>query len=231
TAADRRNSAQAGSVPDDPWADFLADPAHYLALLAELGVLGDDGEAALGDLPDQIVEAVRAFRLDTSLLRATLRGYQDFAARFALVQHKTLIGDEMGLGKTVEALAVATHLSAGDKGAHHLVVCPAAVVTNWVRETEKHTRLPAHRLHGTGREPAAKQWRGGGGVAVSTFETLAWLEQAHPSLPALSLVIVDEAHYIKNPGAQRSRRSAALIEAADHAVLLTGTPMENRIDE
>src|SRR5699024_2517087 len=41
----------------------------------------------------------------------------------------------------------------------------------------------------------------------------------------------DEAHYIKNPGAQRSRRSAALIEAADHAVLLTGTPMENRIDE
>lgn len=231
TAADRRHSAQAGSVPADPWSDFLADPARYLALLAELGALGDDGDAARGDLPDQIVEAVRAFRLDTSLLRVTLRGYQDFAARFALVQHKTLIGDEMGLGKTVEALAVATHLSAGARGAHHLVMCPAAVVTNWVRETEKHTRLPAHRLHGTGRDLAAEEWISSGGVAVTTFETLAWLEQQHPTLPALSLVIVDEAHYIKNPAAQRSQRSAALIEAADYAVLLTGTPMENRIDE
>lgn len=55
---------------------------------------------------------MRAFRLDTSLLTAALRGHQSFGARFALVQGKVVIGDEMGLGKTVEALAVLTHLAA-----------------------------------------------------------------------------------------------------------------------
>ena len=74
-----------------------------------------------------------------SHLKASLRGYQSFGARFAIVQRKVIIGDEMGLGKTVESLAVLTHLRA--KGSHHfLVVCPAAVVTNWVREVSCQVR-------------------------------------------------------------------------------------------
>ncbi len=52
---------------------------------------------------------------NTQHLSASLRGYQSFGARFALVQRKVIIGDEMGLGKTVEALAVLAHLRA--KGA------------------------------------------------------------------------------------------------------------------
>ncbi len=118
---------------DDPWDDFLARPADYFAMLAELGFLTEDEQKTHGDLPDEIVEAVRALELNTEHLTASLRGYQSFGARFALVQRKVIIGDEMGLGKTVEALAVLAHLRA--KGAHHfLVVCPAAVVTNWIRE-------------------------------------------------------------------------------------------------
>lgn len=224
--ADARDAAQSS----DPWDDFMARPADYFALLAELGFITEDDEKTHGDLPVEIVEAVREFELKGDFLTASLRGYQSFAAKFALVQRKVIIGDEMGLGKTVEAIAVLTHLRA--KGSHHfLVVCPAAVVTNWVREVAAKSTLSAHRLHGSDRQWAAKNWIRNGGVAVTTFETLPWLKANVASMPQLGCVVADEAHYIKNPDALRTQRTVRLTESCERAVFLTGTPLENRIDE
>lgn len=223
--ADARDAATSG----DPWEDFLARPADYFALLAELGFITEDDEKTHGDLPTEIIEAVRDFELKGDHITASLRGYQSFAARFALVQRKVIIGDEMGLGKTVEAIAALAHLRA--KGEHNfLVVCPAAVVTNWVREVTAKSKLPAHRLHGPDRQWSAKNWERNGGVAVTTFETLRWLNE-DVSIPALGCVVVDEAHYIKNPDALRAQRTSQLIESCERAILLTGTPLENRLDE
>ncbi|MEW2494832.1 DEAD/DEAH box helicase [Streptomyces nodosus] len=214
----------------DPWEDFIARPADYYAMLAELGFLADDAEKSHGDLPTDIVEAVRELKLDTSRLKASLRGYQSFGARFAIVQRKVIIGDEMGLGKTVESLAVLTHLRA--KGSSHfLVVCPAAVVTNWVREVRAKSDLRAYRLHGPGRDDALRSWIRHGGVAITTYDILGWLEGRIPEGVELACLVFDEAHYIKNPDAQRTRRSTALIKSAERAILLTGTPLENRIEE
>ncbi|MFF3144808.1 DEAD/DEAH box helicase [Streptomyces sp. NPDC057927] len=214
----------------DPWEDFIARPADYYAMLAELGFLADDAEKSQGDLPTEIVEAVRELKLDTSHLKASLRGYQSFGARFAIVQRKVIIGDEMGLGKTVESLAVLAHLRA--KGSSHfLVVCPAAVVTNWVREVQAKSDLRAYRLHGPGRDDALKTWIRNGGVAVTTYDILGWLEGRIPERAEPACLVLDEAHYIKNPDAQRTRRSTALIKRSERAVLLTGTPLENRIEE
>ncbi|MCK0093741.1 DEAD/DEAH box helicase [Rhodococcus sp. F64268] len=218
----------AGSI--DPWDDFLSRPADYFALLAELGFITEDEGKTHGDLSDEIIDAVRSLELDTKYLRASLRGYQSFAARFSIVQRKVIIGDEMGLGKTVEALAVLAHLRS--KGAYHfLVVCPAAVVTNWVREVGSKSKLLPHRVHGPDRAAASRNWIRNGGVAVTTFETLAWFEAHAEKVEAIACVVVDEAHYIKNPAAQRSMRTTRMLGAADHAILLTGTPLENRIDE
>lgn len=223
-------AAERGSAPADPWQDFMSRPADYFAMLQELGFLTEDDAAVEGGLPEEVIEAVRRFELDTEHLTASLRGYQSFGARFALVQRKVIIGDEMGLGKTVEALAVLTHLRA--KGSQHtLVVCPAAVVTNWTREIQSKSALRAHRLHGPGRDQALRSWKRQGGVAVTTYETLAWLTPAIDELDELACVILDEAHYIKNPTAQRSQRSARIIDRADRAILLTGTPLENRVEE
>lgn len=227
-----RNLSESRSVSGsaDPWDDFLARPADYFALLAELGFLTEDEAKTHGDLPDEIVEAVRTLELDTEYLTASLRGYQSFAARFALVQRKVIIGDEMGLGKTVEALAVLTHLRA--KGSHHfLVICPAAVVTNWIREVQAKSNLRSHRVHGPERGAAARSWTRNGGVAVTTYETLPWLDEGIRVPGGLGCVVVDEAHYIKNPDAQRSRRTASVMDLTERAILLTGTPLENRIDE
>ncbi|MCG8927373.1 DEAD/DEAH box helicase [Lentzea sp. CC55] len=215
--------------PADPWEDFFARPADYYAMLSELGLSSDDEEGT-GDLPDEILDAVRDLKLETAHLRASLRGYQSFGARFAIVQRKVIVGDEMGLGKTVEALAVLTHLRA--KGSHHfLVVCPAAVVTNWIREVRSKSDLWAFRLHGQGRDDSLKQWIRDGGVAVTTYDSLAWLEGRIPAKAAPSCLVFDEAHYIKNPSAKRTERSRALIDRTPRAILLTGTPLENRIEE
>jgi len=220
----------AQSSAPNPWDDFLARPADYFALLAELGFITEDERKVHGDLPDEIVEAVRRLELKTEHLSASLRGYQSFGARFALVQRKVVIGDEMGLGKTVEAIAVLAHLRA--KGVHHfLVICPAAVVTNWVREVSAKSTLRAHRVHGPDRAQAARAWIRDGGVAVTTFETLGRFEFRLPQADGLGCVIVDEAHYIKNPAAQRSRHVTAILDRCERAVLLTGTPLENRIEE
>lgn len=214
----------------DPWADFLERPADYFTMLSELGFLLEDQKAVEGDLPDEVIEKVRRFELSTELLTVSLRGYQAFGAKFALVQRKVIIGDEMGLGKTIEALAVIAHIS--QKGAtHSLVVCPAAVVTNWVREVQAKSSLRAHRLHGPAREQSLKAWVRLGGVAVTTFESLGWFHGSATGVGEVGCVVVDEAHYIKNPDALRSWRTSKLINAADHAVLLTGTPLENRLEE
>ncbi|MBL7487498.1 DEAD/DEAH box helicase [Frankia sp. AgB1.9] len=216
----------------DPWEDFLSRPADYFGMLAELGLTSEDETKSHGDLPDQIVEAIRALSLNTEYLTVgSLRGYQSFGARFALVQRKVIIGDEMGLGKTIEALAVLAHLRAQGHQ-HALVICPAAVVTNWVREISSKSKLRSHRVHGAfDREFAARSWIRGGGVAVTTFDTLAWFMPTLTQVKDLGCVVVDEAHYIKNPAAKRSQNVAAVLQRSDRAVFLTGTPLENRLEE
>lgn len=222
-----RRSLEVGAF--EPWEQFLSRPTDYFGMLQELGFNAEDEEKGHGELPEEVVEAIRAFELDIRGLTESLRGYQHFGARFALVQKKVLIGDEMGLGKTFEALAALGHLAS--KGSRHaLVVCPAAVVTNWMREVQSKTTLSAHRLHGVDRGNGLRGWIRGGGVAVTTYETLAWLEREQQGVD-ISCVVFDEAHYIKNPWSQRAMRSRALINRSERAILLTGTPLENKVEE
>lgn len=219
-----------GRSLDAIWADFEQRPSDYFSLLSELGLLGEEEERSHGDLPRQIVEAVRQVELRTDRLRVSLRGYQAFGARFALAQRRVLIGDEMGLGKTIEALAVLSHL-ASRGGSHFLVICPASVVTNWVREVLSKSTLDAHHVHGQYREYAARRWERGGGVAVTTYDSLGWFRIVLERVGGIEAVVVDEAHYIKNTTATRTQRTRKLLKQTNYAVLLTGTPLENRIDE
>ncbi|CAM5782812.1 DEAD/DEAH box helicase [Cellulomonas persica] len=209
------------------WADFERRSATYYALLAPLVDLREDVAAATGFLPSEIVERIEAQHLDESLLRASLRGYQAFGARFALVQRRVIVGDEMGLGKTVQAIAAMAHLVAGG-ATHVLVVAPASVLHSWVREIATHSALTALLLHGEQRDEAAAHWAARGGVAVTTFSTLRRLALDDVS-PAM--LVVDEAHFVKNPDAKRSRAVARVAQRSERVLFLTGTPMEHTVDE
>jgi superfamily II DNA or RNA helicase len=244
--------APAASTPGPAalWQDFLARPVAYNGLLIDVAGLAPDEESAQGFLPAEIAERVREQPLDLSLVTASLRGYQAFGAKFALAQQKVIIGDEMGLGKTVQALAAMAHLAATAEAAaaegaaatvHFLVVCPASVVVNWIREITKHTTLAAHKLHGHDRDRARQQWLSAGGVAVTTYEALRTLadpgialdpdgEGPAPAIP-LAMMTVDEAHYAKNASALRTKAVHAWANVTARVLFLTGTPMENRVEE
>ncbi len=212
------------------WRDYASDAASFNALLSTVGGAGesDDKDAARGFVPTELHQKITAIPLDTTLLTATLRGYQVFGAQYAIHQQRSLLGDEMGLGKTVEALAVITHLAA--KGQRRfLVVCPASVQINWLNEIAKHTRLDGHSLHGADRDAVGRRWLRDGGVGVTTFGTLPTLTDVRSA--EVAMLVVDEAHYVKNPDAQRSKLVAATAEKAQRIMFLTGTPMENRVEE
>lgn len=216
-----------GAVVADPWADYLTRPAHYQGLLAALLERDDEGGS---DLDADTLSAIRGLTLDRSHLSPELhlRGYQSFGARFAVVQQRMILGDEMGLGKTVQALAAAAHVAATDGIAttRVLVICPASVLVNWVREARAFTTLPVYRAHGIGKEDLVDAWLGDGGICVVTFDGARTMLD---ELGAPEFLIVDEAHMIKNPGALRSQAAVALMAGAHHVMLLTGTPLENRV--
>ncbi|MYT35791.1 ATP-dependent helicase [Streptomyces sp. SID8356] len=209
------------------WVDFELRSAEYYSLLAELSGSGPDRDAAEGFLPAGIADRVRALRLDDTRLRVSLRGYQSFGARFALAQKRVILGDEMGLGKTVQAIAALAHLAARG-GRHFLVVCPASVLINWDREVRARSTLRPLPVHGPERLEVFAEWVAKGGVALTTFDALRTLPEEGPPL---SMLVVDEAHFVKNPSTRRARAVAAWAEGAEHVLFLTGTPMENRVEE
>ncbi|MER8188631.1 DEAD/DEAH box helicase [Kitasatospora sp. NPDC094015] len=213
----------------EAWTDFEYRSAEFYGVLDDIAGLGpvEDG-ASEGFLPEELSDRVRAEPLDDTQCTVSLRGYQAFGARFALRQKRVIIGDEMGLGKTVQAIAAMAHLRT-QGSAHFIVVCPASVLINWTREIESRSTLRAYRFHGQEREAASEEWLRNGGVAVVTFDGLRRLQV--PSELAVGMVVVDEAHYVKNHKAQRSLAVAAWTDRVERVLFLTGTPMENRVEE
>ncbi len=210
------------------WKDFEKRSPEYYIALGEMVDHGLDAHSAEGFLSEDVVERVRAQSLDDRFRRVSLRGYQSFGARFALAQRRVIIGDEMGLGKTIQAIAVLCHLRAGDDR-YFLVVSPASVLINWQREIEARSHLRVHRLHGPDRELALKTWLKEGDVAVTTFDSLHDLKI--PASVQVAALVVDEAHYVKNPQARRSKAVRRWTDRVARVLFLSGTPMENRVAE
>lgn len=222
---------QAVATPAPPveqvWTSYQRDAAALNGLLSQFISTPTDLEARHGYVGTTIAAGAEAVRLDTSGLKARLRGYQEFGAQYALSRQRVILGDEMGLGKTVQALAVAAHLAATEDVRHFLVICPASVVVNWANESRKHSHLRPYEVVGPARDAEIETWAAHGGVAITTYGTAKSI--VLPRRPGM--FIVDEAHYLKNPGAQRSQALRGLLRADDRVLFLTGTPMENRLEE
>ncbi|MGI5217391.1 DEAD/DEAH box helicase [Nocardia sp. CA-290969] len=157
-------------------------------------------------------------------LRADLRPYQARGIawlRATVARHGgAVLADEMGLGKTVQTIGLL--VDRAEQGPQ-LVVCPTSLVGNWVHEIARF----APELH-----PVA--WRGGalqtapGTVVVTGYPTL---RRHGPLLTATTWATVtyDEAQALKNPRTQVAKAARALPARA--VVALTGTPVENHLDE
>lgn len=210
------------------WQDFTSKAATYYALLEVITGVKADRQKPHGELPQELVAAVEALSLNTALMKSSLRGYQEFGAKYAIVQKNSLLGDEMGLGKTLEAIAAMAHLQVAGK-THFMVICPASVLINWYREVIQHSQLNPFSIHGSDREIRLTEWAEKGGVAVTTYETLKVI--AIPAEISVDLLVADEAHYVKNPDAKRSKVLYQLVKRAEYVLFMTGTPLENNLQE
>lgn len=211
---------------DTYWADYRTNAPAYYTELEALGLKWEKKEKS-GGLPEQLASEIEAQTLDLRHLKATLRSYQTFGAKYIIHQKKSLLGDEMGLGKTVQAIASMASLTAEGKS-HFMVVCPASVLINWCREIQKFSDLEVTKVHGNDEE-SLLHWRENGGVAVTTFESISRFTL--PEKFRISMVITDEAHYVKNPETQRTKALLKLLAKAEYALFMSGTPLENRVEE
>ena len=220
----------ARQLPDEAgvWEDFRKNSAAYYARLdAFARVLNTRIDNSYSGLPKELVLKVEMEPIHTEGLHTALRAYQEFGVRYILRQGKVLLGDEMGLGKTVQAIAAMVSLHA--RGAtHFMVVCPASVLVNWCREIRSFCELPATAIRGGDRH-ALLRWLEQGGIAVTTYESISRFTL--PEDFRFSMLVADEAHYVKNPATRRTQALLLLRRRAERVLFMTGTPLENRVDE
>lgn len=213
---------------EEAWDEFQKQPIRFTNILENTvpGMLGN--QDSVYGLPEQLAREVQDECFFPDGLLCELRRYQEWGVKYILHQGKVLLGDEMGLGKTIQAIA--TMVSLKNTGATHFVVlCPASVIINWCREVQKFSKLRAIKVHGSGRNAALQEWIKTGGVAVTTYETTSYFEL--PDKFRYSLLVVDEAHYIKNPDARRSINTKRLSSYTDRLLFMTGTALENKVEE
>lgn len=211
------------------WTDFVENNIEYFTTLEDIVPdLISKTESDIKGLPEELAQNISNVNLNLLGLNCTLRKYQELGVKYILHQKNVLLGDEMGLGKTIQAIASMVCLKNSGE-THFLVICPASVLTNWQREVEKHSDLTAIKIHGTDKIENLNIWLQNGGVGVTTYETTANLRL--PEDFKISLLIVDEAHYIKNPDAKRTKNTKKICKKCERILFMTGTALENRVDE
>ncbi len=223
---DAESADESAALPD-----FERNSASYYALLERFSGTSLPEELIYQSIPAQLASEIRAEEMDLAGFHGNLRSYQDFGARYILHQKKVLLGDEMGLGKTIQAIAAMSHLARKQPGCHFLIVCPASVTRNWCREVDKFSDIPVSLIHGETWEAALDHWMRCGGAGVTSYEGMDKIISRIDRVVSLALFVIDEAHYIKNPEAKRTKNIHRLYEESERILLMTGTPLENRVEE
>jgi len=218
------------SIRADPFCvpeldDFLAAHGTWIApeALTLLQEVREEHARAAGLVA---LSAATDAALDVPGLGGELKPFQRAGVRYLLAQRRAFLADEQGLGKTIEALATLE----ADGAYPAIVVCPASLKLNWLRELE--LWLPgrsAQALAGTrGNAPIERA-----DVTVLNYDIVA---ARLPALQALApkALVLDESHYCKNAAAKRTQavqRLSASVPRDGLVLALTGTPVMNRPPE
>jgi superfamily II DNA or RNA helicase len=165
------------------------------------------------------------------LLKVSLYPYQAEGALFAVRAGRALIGDDMGLGKTIQAIA-ATEILARHFGVSRvLVICPTSLKYQWQSEIARFSGRRgkrAARVMGGGRAQRENDY------GLDDFCKITNYEKLQSDLDLITawgpeLVIVDEAQRVKNWNTIAARALRRID--SPYAIVLTGTPLENKLEE
>jgi superfamily II DNA or RNA helicase len=166
-----------------------------------------------------------------------------------------LIADEVGLGKTIEAGLIWTELRSRYDAARILVLCPAMLRPKWKTELRSRFGVEAQIVDATEILEVLRESAGEGAhrgfALIGSFQGLrprrGWdesEESGHPGTelarfladraaqdPILDLLVIDEAHYLRNPGSMTARLGRVVKAVAQHVVLLSATPIHLRNED
>lgn len=161
-------------------------------------------------------------------VRARLYPYQVEGTAFLAGTGRALLADDMGLGKTLQAISAASWLCEYENVQKTLIICPASLKQQWAREISKFTDFSCQVIQGSPSKRGV-QYRSQDTFHVINYELiLRDLSVINESLRP-DLIILDEAQRIKN---WRTRiASAVKLIPSRYAFVLSGTPLENRLEE
>lgn len=211
---------------------FVAAATHHGhdLRIAEDAARFIDAAAAAARLRLRLTEAYPNQAADAGLrelLREPLFPYQLEGALFAAAAGRALIADEMGLGKTVQAIAAAELWRRHGDARRVLVVCPTSLKAQWAHELQRFAGRKALIVEGNVIE-RANQYAAPAEVKIVSYDALT-RDLALVNAWQPDVLIVDEAQRVKNWNTLAARALKRLDSR--FAVVLTGTPLENRLEE
>jgi len=161
------------------------------------------------------------------LLKASLYPYQREGTLFAAKAGRSLIADDMGLGKTIQAIATVEILAKTVGLERVLIICPTSLKHQWKQEIEKFCGRSVQVVEGSLTKRARL-------YSDESFYKIINYEVVHRDLDLIrnwapEMIILDEAQRIKNWKTRRAQSVKKLD--SKYALVLTGTPLENRLEE
>ncbi len=175
----------------------------------------------------EIVEQIRSSRRIPGI-KARLYPYQTEGVAFLAGTGRALLADDMGLGKTLQAISAAVWLKEHEGVKKTLIICPASLKQQWAREISKFTDLETQVIQGT-PDQRGVQYRRDCSFFVLNYELLFRDLTLINEAISPDLLILDEAQRIKN---WRTKIASAVKQISSrYAFVLTGTPLENRLED
>jgi SNF2 family DNA or RNA helicase len=165
--------------------------------------------------------------LRESLLQAKLLPYQLDGIAFAAGAGRAVLADDMGLGKTIQGVGVAELLARQADIRKVLVVCPASLKSQWRNEIERFCGRSVQLVVG-GNSDRGEQYTSDAFFTICNYEQVL-RDILHIERARWDLIVLDEGQRIKNWEAKTSRVIKGL--RSPYALVLSGTPLENRLDE
>lgn len=164
--------------------------------------------------------------IDFSAVKAELFPYQKDGVKFVLFRKAAIIADEMGLGKTLQAITAAIQKKEIFGFRKTLIVCPATLKSQWKKEIEKFTTEKAHIITGTPQERKQQYLSDHSFFQIVNYE-MVLRDSLIINRAGIDFLILDEAQKIKNYETKTSAAIKRLKPA--HTLIITGTPIENRL--
>jgi ERCC4-related helicase len=171
---------------------------------------------------------VAAGNASLDLVKHPLYPYQQEGMLHLAFTGRALLADEMGLGKTVQAIAACELLRRTSDIRRVLVISPASLKGEWEEQINKFTGLPSSIIQGV-RAKRLRQYENPAFFSLANYEQIRSDAEEINTILAPDVIILDEAQRIKN----WQTKTAISIKRLNspYAFVLTGTPIENRIDE